>query len=49
MRIWYLQFDGRDYVVDDHVRSGFHELDSCEAASKGEAWLMLMEDCLWRD
>lgn len=44
LHTWYLQSDGRRQLIDDHLRSGFHELGRCDAATAREAAVLLRED-----
>ncbi|MGC0155512.1 hypothetical protein ACPRNU_23890 [Chromobacterium vaccinii] len=44
MRTWYLQTDGNRRLIDDHIHSGFVELDRCEAENWLAAKRMLVSD-----
>ncbi|OHX10493.1 hypothetical protein BI347_22210 [Chromobacterium sphagni] len=44
LHTWYWQSDGRQQLIDDHLRSGFLELGRCDAVSPREAAVLLVED-----
>ncbi|WP_047238168.1 hypothetical protein [Chromobacterium subtsugae] len=44
LQTWYWQSDGRGQLIDDHLRSGFHELGRCDAVTAREAAVLLVED-----
>lgn len=44
MRTWYLQTDGKSRLIDDHIHSGFVELERCDAENWLEAKRILVSD-----